>query len=73
MINTCPYRKRETVFDLRTRDYYRIDTIKVVRMWGIPRTFVKLDGVPGSRPEDSWRELPEITKAGYSKSLVLEG
>lgn len=67
------YRPRQTVFDLVTRDYYKIERIKQLKMWGVPRTFIKLDGAPGLRPEDSWRELPEITPAAFKTSLVLEG
>lgn len=70
------YRKGQTVFDLKTRDYYKIAAIRQLRMWGVPRTFFRLEGAPGTRPEDSWRELPELTPAGSTTPTyrsLLEG
>lgn len=64
------YRPRQTVYDLVTRDYYKIEAIRTLRMWGQPRTYLKLKGIVALRPEDCWRELYEISPGPPSKSIV---
>lgn len=55
------YRRGQTIYDLITRDYYQIEVIQHLMMWGTERVFIKLEGVRGLRAEDAWRELDEIT------------
>jgi hypothetical protein len=57
---TPVYRRRETVYDIRTSNYYKIEAVRQHYLYGAWRTFYKLARVPGTRPEDSWREQHEL-------------
>lgn len=65
------YRPRQTVYDLRTREYYKIETTKEVKLYGAWRTFYKLLHAPGSQPEDAWREAYELSPTATPTTTAL--
>jgi hypothetical protein len=60
MIDTPTYKKGQTIFDPETSEYQKIIAVKRLKMWGVERTFYRLEMGATQRPEAVWREHHEV-------------
>jgi hypothetical protein len=60
MIDTPHYKKGQTIFDPETGEYTKIVSIRRLKIWGVERTFYRLDMGASQKPESVWREHHEV-------------
>lgn len=57
---TSHFKKGQTIFDPETGEYTKILGVRTLKMWGVERTFYRLDMGVSARPEAVWREHHEV-------------